>query len=86
MRNLTFTEFWAKNGTVRADSCVSIAFFRPTGANAVSVDGVPIEEGMSLTISQNQGDVDISDYKLIFTGTASSNALYVIKVIPQSRS
>jgi hypothetical protein len=81
--------FYGKSTYVEADGCFSIAFFRPTTnsdiavTSNVSVAGVPLEAGQTLTIEQNVGDQDFTSYEITFYpdgGTA--NELYVIKVMP----
>lgn len=85
-KNRTFFEFIGKNGTVHADGCVSIAFVRPStdalATNEVYIEGFQLEAGKSLTIAQNVGDVDVSDYHVVFESGADANELYVIKIVP----
>lgn len=64
--------------------CISIAFFRPTGTNPFQVNGIPVEDGQTLTISQNVGDLDISKYTITFQAGAGSNVCWVIKVVPEN--
>ena len=49
--------------------CIAIAFKRPTGSNPVNVIGYPIAEGETLTISQNVGDIDRTQYRVDITET-----------------
>jgi hypothetical protein len=65
-------------------NCISIAFYRPTGSNPFSVNGVPVEDGRTLTISQNVGDLDISKYLITFQAGAGSNECYCIKIVPDN--
>jgi hypothetical protein len=52
-------------------------------SNPVSVDGIPIEAGSSLSISQSNGDSDHTFYKIIFTETiVGDNALFVTRILP----
>ena len=74
--------FYAKPQVISADGCFAISFFRPTGANAVQVSGIPIEAGQTLTIEQNVGDVDCSKYDVVFYGGGGGDELYVIKIMP----
>lgn len=64
--------------------CISIAFYRPTGSNPFQVNGIPVEDGRTLTISQNVGDLDISKYVITFQAGAGSNECYVIKIVPDN--
>ena len=81
--------FYGKSTYVEADGCYSIAFFRPTTnsdiavTSNVSVAGVPLEAGQTLTIEQNVGDQDFTSYEITFYGdNTTANELYVIKVMP----
>ena len=63
-------------------NCIAIAFYRPTtGSNDVSVNGIPIEAGNTLSISQNVGDLDVSIYEVKFTSSASANKLFVLRTL-----
>jgi hypothetical protein len=83
MQTETTTLYVGKNQPLES-YCISIAFFRPTTSNNVSVNGVPIEAGQTLTISQNEGDLDTTKYNVVFTSSASTNELYVIKILPKN--
>ena len=64
--------------------CVAIAFKRPTGSNPVNVIGYQLAEGETLTISQNVGDVDRTQYDVRITETVVGNSLcYVFRTIIQ---
>jgi hypothetical protein len=80
----TLFQFVGKSENFGAYGCFSINFYRPlTGTNPVSVDGVPIEAGSSLSISQNVGDSDHSFYEIAFTETvAGANALHITRILP----
>lgn len=81
MQTNTVTQFVGKNMTVTSN-CIAIAFFRPAAQNNqdVRVSGVPIEAGQTLTISQQVGNVDVSQYEVEFTPNGSHPAeLYVIR-------
>lgn len=76
------TNFFVAEETMVTSNCIAIAFFRPsTGTNDVSVNGIPIEAGTTLTISQNVGDFDVSQYEVKFTNTGGSNKLHVIRTL-----
>ena len=63
---------------------VAIAFKRPTGSNPVNVIGYQLAEGETLTISQNVGDVDRTQYDVRITETVVGNSLcYVFRTIIQ---
>jgi hypothetical protein len=81
--------FYGKSTFVEADGCFSIAFFRPTTngdlavTSNVSIGGIPLEAGQTLTIEQNVGDQDFTSYEITFYGdNTTANELYVIKVMP----
>jgi hypothetical protein len=64
--------------------CVAIAFKRPTGSNPVNVIGYQLAEGETLTISQNVGDVDRTQYDVRITETVVGASLcYVFRTIIQ---
>jgi len=64
--------------------CVAIAFKRPTGSNPVNVIGYQLAEGETLTISQNVGDVDRTQYDIRITETVVGASLcYVFRTIIQ---
>jgi hypothetical protein len=65
-------------------NCVAIAFKRPTGSNPVNVIGYQLAEGETLTISQNVGDVDRTQYDIRITETVVGASLcYVFRTIVQ---
>lgn len=81
MKTNTINFFVGANTMVTSD-CIAIAFYRPTtGTNDVSVNGVPIEAGNTMSISQNVGDLDVSIYDVKFTSSASDNKLFVIRTL-----
>lgn len=70
---------------MQESNCIAIAFFRPTTSNPVSVNGLPLEAGQTLRIEQNVGDIDRSQYEIIFTDGASTNECYVMRTVPLER-
>ncbi len=85
-QNVTFYETIAKTGPCRADGCVSISFTRPTGGNPVRVLGYPLEEGESVTINQPPGDVDVTNYDVVFGSGEGDNLCHVLKIVPRPDS
>lgn len=67
---------------MQESNCIAIAFTRPTGSNAVSVNGYPLAEGQTLRIEQNVGDIDRTQYSCVFTNTGATNELYVFRTVP----
>jgi len=64
--------------------CVAIAFKRPTGSNPVNVIGYQLAEGETLTISQNVGDIDRTQYDIRITETVVGASLcYVFRTLIQ---
>ena len=62
--------------------CVAIAFKRPTGSNPVNVIGYDLADGETLTISQNVGDIDRTQYDVRITETVVGSSLcYVFRTI-----
>lgn len=74
---------YGKSQYISADGCFAISFFRPSAAPAVSVEGIDIEAGQTLSIKQNVGDEDHSNYQITFANNQdNSNLLHVIKIMP----
>lgn len=67
--------------TMLTSDCIAIAFNRPTGSNPVNVNGYPLADGQTLTISQNTGDIDRSQYQLYFGAGAGANECYVFRTL-----
>jgi len=63
--------------------CIAIAFKRPTGSNPVNVIGYPIAEGETLTISQNVGDIDRTQYRVDFGSGTGTNTCHVFRTLIQ---
>lgn len=63
--------------------CISIAFYRPTGSNPFQVNGIPVEDGRTLTIGQNVGDLDVSKYIITFQAGGGINEAYVMRIVPE---
>jgi hypothetical protein len=81
MKTNTVTQFVGKNSMVTAD-CIAIAFFRPTsGSNPVFVNGIPLEAGQTLSIAQNTGDIDKTQYEVNFGTGAGANECYVLRTL-----
>lgn len=81
MNTNTTTFFVGKNTMVTSD-CIAIAFFRPTASsNDVMVNGVPIEAGQTLAVSQVDGNIDRTQYEVVFTNIGNTNELYVIRTL-----
>jgi hypothetical protein len=74
---------YGKAQNIEADGCYSISFYRPTGSNPVNVNGFDLEEGQSLAIQQNVGDEDWSTYDIVFYTGTGSNAIQVVKIMPE---
>lgn len=72
---------YGKSQYISADGCFAISFFRPSSAPAVSVEGIDIEAGQTLSIKQNVGDEDHSSYQITFANNQDGdNLLHVIKI------
>jgi len=82
MRTTTESLYVGKSQVITADGCYAIAFFRPTTSNPVLVNGIPVEAGQTLSISQNVGDEDFSRYDVVFQSGAATNELYISKIMP----
>lgn len=77
------TAVYGKNAGI--DSfCISIAFFRPTGSQAFKVNSIPVEDGQTLTISQNVGDLDTTKYEIVFDPGPGVKECYVIRIVPEN--
>jgi len=82
MRTTTESLYIGKSQVIEGGGCYAIAFFRPTTSNPVWVNGIPIEAGQTLSISQNVGDEDHSRYDVVFRTGAATDELYVTKIMP----
>jgi len=61
--------------------CIAIAFKRPVGSNPVNVIGYPLAEGETLTISQNVGDIDRTQYNVFFGTGTGSNVCHIFRTL-----
>ena len=78
----TTTEIQAVGeATMITSDCIAIAFKRPTGSNPVNVIGYDLADGETLTISQNVGDIDRTQYTVYFGTGAGSNICHVFRTI-----
>lgn len=84
MNTTTETEYVGAQKMVTSD-CFAITFVRPTGANPVSVNGYPLEEGQALKIKQNVGDIDRTQYSIVFGTGTGSDACWVFRTLPLER-
>lgn len=78
----TTTEIQAVGeGTMITSDCIAIAFRRKTGTNPVNISGYPLEEGETLTIAQNVGDIDRSQYQISFGAGGGADECYVFRTL-----
>jgi hypothetical protein len=78
----TTTEIQAVGeATMITSDCIAIAFKRPTGTNPVNVSGYPLADGETLTISQNVGDIDRTQYQIYFGSGAGIDECYVFRTL-----
>lgn len=78
----TTTEIqYVGEATMITSDCIAIAFKRPTGSNPVNVSGYPLADGETLTISQNVGDIDRTQYQIYFGSGAGSDECYVFRTL-----
>ena len=82
MKTQTLINTYGKNSAIES-MCISIAFHRPTGSNPFQVNGIPVEDGRTLTIGQNVGDLDVSKYIITFQAGAGVNEAYVMRIVPE---
>lgn len=81
-RTITENLYYGKSQQITADGCFAISFFRPSTSNPVQINGIPLEAGQTLSIKQNVGDEDWSVYEIVFYSGASTNEMYVTKIMP----
>jgi hypothetical protein len=82
MQTRTHIEYIGKNDNIES-FCNAIAFYRPAGSNPVYVNGLPIGDGLTFTIGQNVGDLDITRYEIVFVQDGTkTNELYVTRITP----
>jgi hypothetical protein len=78
----TITEtMYVGEATMITSDCIAIAFNRPIGSNPVNVNGYPLQEGQTLRISQNTGDIDRSQYQIYFGTGTGSDECYVFRTL-----
>ena len=81
-RTITENLYYGKSQQIAAEGCYAISFFRPSTSNPVQINGIPLEAGQTLSIKQNVGDEDWSVYEIVFYSGASTNEMYVTKIMP----
>jgi hypothetical protein len=81
MKTNTIFQTYGKPAAIES-YCVSIAFHRPLGTNPFQVNGMPVEDGATFTISQNVGDLDTTKYQLTFQAGQGVNECHVIRIVP----
>lgn len=80
MNTITETQYVGEATMITSD-CIAIAFNRPIGSNAVNVNGYPLQEGQTLRISQNTGDIDRSQYQIYFGTGTGADECYVFRTL-----
>lgn len=87
MKTTLISNTIAKSQALDSD-CVSIMFHRTQGSNPVKVNGIPIPDGQTLTISQNAGDLDVTKYEVRFYpgNNPTFNELIVARIVPENIS
>jgi len=65
-------------GVIPAD-CNSITFIN-TGAAAMQINGINISPSAQLVISGNADELDVTRYRLSFTGTAGNSCTVIRKI------
>jgi len=83
MNTTTETQYLGDSQMITSD-CLAITFIRTTGSNPVSVNGYPLEEGQALKIKQNVGDIDRTQYQVVFSG-AGTNSCWVFRTMPMDK-
>jgi hypothetical protein len=79
----TQTEFeYIGDQKMQESNCIAIAFTRPTGSNPVSVNGYPLAEGQTLRIEQNVGDIDRTQYSVVFSAGSGTNECWSFRTLP----
>jgi hypothetical protein len=82
MQTQTHIEYIGKNDNIES-YCNAIGFYRVAGSNPVYINGLPVGDGLTFTISQNVGDLDTSRYEIVFVQEGvKTNELYVIRITP----
>ncbi len=79
MNTTTDCQTLGENTTITSD-CLAIAFNRPVGSAAVNVIGYDLAAGETLTISQNVGDIDRTQYNVNFSG-AGTKTCHVFRTL-----
>jgi hypothetical protein len=82
MKTTTQSIYVGRSQVIEGQGCYAISFFRPTTSNPVRVNGVPLEAGQTMSISQNVGDADHSAYEIVFSSGPATNEMYVSRIMP----
>lgn len=60
-------------------NCRSIAFLRLAGSDPATVDGFPLQDGVSMEFSLFPGETDIHSYRIVFENGVNPKMIYVFK-------
>lgn len=82
----TITDFQNVTKTKRIQSnCVSIAFINK-GDNTANINGLKLANNESVSVSQNNGCIDRSQYNISFDADGTESNLVIIKILPKNQS
>jgi len=74
---ITQTQQYTQDNLDVDTNCTDIIFYNST-ASTVFVDGFPVLSGATYEISGNEGEVNVTKYKLSF-GTGNTGIMYVTR-------
>ena len=80
MDTTTLFEFVGES-KMQESNCIAIAFNRPVGSAAVSVNGYPLEAGQTFRVAQNVGDIDRTQYQITFGAGSDDDICYVFRTL-----
>lgn len=79
VRQYTTEARYFYQNTVVPSNCNSITFLN-LGTNVATVDGIPLSTNQSIAFTGNEGEINIRDYNISFSG-AGTNSLVAIRKI-----
>jgi len=84
MRTKTEILFYGEPQSIDSEGCFAISFTRVTGSNPLNINGYDIADGQTLSIQQNVGDEDWTNYDINFSAGAGENQCQVVKIMPNN--
>lgn len=84
IETITVFEFVQANKMIKSD-CFAITFKNETGGNVININGSLLQPSESLEITQLTGNIDRTQYNVIFNTGTGANLLTVTKTVPKNQ-